>query len=182
GLAEETGGAALLCGLCRALVDLAAEHDHGNRAVTLLDALQHPPAVDARHHHVEQDELRRLLTLHHAHSLLGSAGLQHWVAAGRGDRAHVLAHALGVVDDEHRRPRSLASARARALEELVEVGAAITAVAAGCVEGGDAALVGPLANRALGDAEVLRGLPEGQPVGLGGGCSASWEVAVAHSG
>ena len=96
------------CG--RTLVDLAAEHDHRDRAVPFLDALQHLPAVDARHHHVEQDQLRRLLALEHRHSLVGVARLEHRVALELEARAHVLAHAVVVVDDEHRRARP---ARAR---------------------------------------------------------------------
>src|SRR5207237_9723825 len=60
-------------------------------------------------------------------------------------------------------------ARAGPFEERVEVGAAVAAVAAGCVEGRDAAEVGPLADRALGHAEVFRGLPEREPFRLSRG-------------
>ena len=78
-------------------------------------------------------------------------------------------------------PGLLARARTGALEELVEVGAPVAAVSARRVEGRNAALVGPFADRALRDAEVLRGLAEGQPVRLGGRRSAPGEVAVGHS-
>ena len=49
--------------LGRVLVHLAAEHDHRDRidAVALAHAAQHLPAVHLRHHHVEQDEVGRLL-------------------------------------------------------------------------------------------------------------------------
>src|SRR5207249_916263 len=46
-LADEAGRAALFGFGGRALVDLAAEHDHRDRAVCLLDPLQHLPAVRA---------------------------------------------------------------------------------------------------------------------------------------
>ena len=68
-----------------------------------LDALQHLPAVHARHHHVEEDQLRRLLALEDRHPLVGAAGFEHRVALELEARAHVLAHAVVVVDDEHRR-------------------------------------------------------------------------------
>ena len=58
------------------------------------------------------------------------------------------------------------AARARAVEEGLEVAAPVAAVAAGRVEGRHAALIGPLADRRLGDAEELRRLAERQPVRL----------------
>ena len=65
-----------------------------------LDPLEHLPAVGARHHHVEEDQLRLLLALEDGQSLVGVAGLEHRVALELEARAHVLAHAVVVVDDE----------------------------------------------------------------------------------
>src|SRR5437588_3653782 len=77
-LADEAGRTALLR-LRRGLrIDLAAEHDHRDRAVRLLDALEHLPAVDAGHHDVEEDQLR-LLALEHRHPLIRAACLEHGV-------------------------------------------------------------------------------------------------------
>ena len=149
--------------------------------MALLDALQHSPAVHARHHHVEKDELRLLLALEHRHSVVRGACVEHGVALELEARAHVLAHAVVVVDHEHRRARVLPRARTRALEELVEVRTAVAPMATRRIEGGDASVVRPLPDRALSDAEVLGGLAEGQPVGLGGGRSVPGEVAVGHT-
>ena len=71
--------------------------------------------------------------------------------------------------------------RGPSFEELVEVPAAVAAVAAGRVEGGNAALIGPLPDRALRDAEVLRGLAEGQPVRFRRRRPAPREVTISHS-
>src|SRR6266511_422729 len=59
--------------------------------------------------------------------------------------------------------------------------APVATVPAGGVEGGNAPLVGPLADRALRDAEILRGLAEGQPVRFGRGGSTAGEIAISHS-
>ena len=102
--------------------------------------------------------------------LLGARRLAHLVALGLEIDADVLAQPRVVVDDQDERSADVAGAgappRPGAVEELVEVGAAVATVAAGRVEGRDAAEVGPLAHRALRDAEVLRGLAECQPLGL----------------
>ena len=140
------------------------EHDHRDRAVALLHPLQHLPAVDARHDDVEQDELGRLV-LDHRERLLGARRLADRVALHLEVDAHELAQARVVVDDEHERARPLA-AGAGAVEEQLEVAAAVAAVAARRVERRHAALVGPLADRRLGDAEELGRLAERQPVGL----------------
>ena len=55
----------------------------------------------------------RLLALEHRHSLFGGAGLEHGVALELEARAHVLAHAVVVVDDEDGRAGLLPRARAR---------------------------------------------------------------------
>src|SRR5687767_11716196 len=62
-LAEEGLRATLRGPVSRVLVHLAAEHDHRDRidAVALAHAAQHLPAVHLRHHHVEQDQVGRLL-------------------------------------------------------------------------------------------------------------------------
>ena len=92
GLADEAADASGV-GLGElALVDLAAEHQHRDRAdpVLLLDAAEHLPAVHARHHHVEEDQVGRLL-LERAQALLGVACLADDVALELEVGAHVLA-------------------------------------------------------------------------------------------
>src|SRR5207237_57687 len=96
-------------------------------------------------------------------------------------RTHVLAHPLVVIDDEHRRTDLLAGAGPGRLEELVQVRPAVAAMAARGVEGGNAALIGPLPDRALRDAEVLRRLTERQPIRLGGRRATTWKLAIRHS-
>ena len=123
----------------------------------------------------------RLLALEDRHSLFGGPGLEHRVALELEARAHVLAHVVVVVDDQDGRAGLLSRAGPGALEELVEVGAPVPAMSARRVEGRDPPLVGPFPDRALRDAEVLGGLAEGKPVGLGRRCSTSREVAVGHS-
>jgi hypothetical protein len=166
----------------RLLVDLAAEHDHRDRAdsMPLLDAAQHLPAVDVRHHHVEQDEVGRGL-LQHAEPLVGVAGLAHGVALHLEVHPDVLPQAWIVVDDQDDRARARGGVRSGALEEGIEVTAPVAAVAAGRVEGGHAPLVRPLADRALGHAEVLRRLSEGEPIRLAGRGETLRKVAAFHS-
>ena len=88
----------------RALVHLPGEHDHRDRADAgvLLDPPQRLPAVDLRHHHVEQDQVRRLLA-ERGECLLGATGLADEVALGLEVDAHVLPQALVVVDDQDER-------------------------------------------------------------------------------
>src|SRR5262249_17944470 len=81
--------------------------------------------------------------------------------------AHVLAQARVVVDDEHERA-ARPSRGARAVDEELEVTAAVAPGPSGGVEGGGAPLIRPLPDRRLGDAEELRRLPRGQPAGLAG--------------
>ena len=90
--------------LQRVLVDLAAEHDHRDRAdaVALVDAAQHLPAVDLGHHHVEQDQVGRLV-LEGGEALLGARGLAHRVALHLEVHADELAKAFVVVDDQDQR-------------------------------------------------------------------------------
>ena len=147
----------------------------------LLHAAQHLPAVDPRHHHVEQDEVGRGL-LEHLQALLAVAGLADRVALHLEVDAHVLAHPLVVVDDQDDRPSAAAAGRARtgAIEEAVEVAPLVAAVAARRVKGRHAPLVGPLADRALGDAEVLGRLAEGQPVRLAGRGEALRDFVLSH--
>src|SRR5262245_42888930 len=147
----------------------------------LLDALEHLPTVSAGHHHVEKNQLRLLLAFEDRQPLFGVAGLEHRIALELQARAHVLAHVLVVVDDEHGRACLLACARPGALEEPVEVGSTVPAVPARRVEGRHPTLVGPLSDRALGNAEILRRLAQRQPVRLGPGCPAPWYFAVGHS-
>src|SRR4029077_20027016 len=124
--------------------------------------------VDVRHHHVEQDELRAA-RLDRRKSLLGARSLLNVVALPLELDPQDLAHPLVVVDEQHGRAGLLPS-RPRAGEERLEIAAAVPAVASRGVEGGDAALIRPLADRALGDAEEACGLPERQPLGIAAGC------------
>ena len=106
-----------------------------------------------------------LRALDRGEPLVGARRLLHVVALALELEPDELAHPLVVVDEQDASGRLLA-ARARAGEERLEVAAAEPAMAAGRVEGRDAALVRPLADRALGDAEEPRRLPERQPLGL----------------
>jgi hypothetical protein len=133
--------------------------------VTLLHAGQHLPAVHSRHHHVEEDQVGRLL-LERGEALLAARGLTHGVALELEAGAHKAAQARVVVDDQHQRPALRAPARPGAVEEGVEVAATVAPVLAGRVEGRQATHVGPLADRALRNAEVLRGLAKREPFGL----------------
>jgi len=135
--------------------------------VALLHAAKHLPAVDLRHHHVDQDQVGRLL-VDRGEALVGPPSLPDGVALGLEMDAHVLSQRRVVVDDQDERAGPRLAAGARPLEERVEVAAPVPAVAARRVEGGHAAEVRPLADRALRDAEVLRRLAQGQPVGLVG--------------
>ena len=152
---------------------LPGEHDHGDRADAgvLLDPAQRLPAVDLRHHHVEQDQVGRALA-ERREPFLGASRLADLVALGLEVDADVLAQRL------RRRPRSGRAGRTSRwrrpagpgpVEELIEVGAAVAAVAAGGIERGDTAEIRPLPHRALRDAEIFRGLPQRQPFGLGCG-------------
>ena len=68
----------------------------------LLDPLQHLPAVDLGHHHVEQDQVRRLLT-ERSEPFRGARRLANDVALRLEVDADVLAQPLVVVDDQHER-------------------------------------------------------------------------------
>jgi hypothetical protein len=72
--------------------------------VSLLDALQHLPAVHLGHHHVEEDQVGRLL-LERGQAFLRVRRLTHLVALHLEVDAHELAQARVVVDDQDR-PRS----------------------------------------------------------------------------
>src|SRR2546428_1536549 len=63
------------------LVELAAEHDHGNRpdAVLVLDPAQHFPAAHLGHHHVQEDQVGWTL-LERFEAFLGTRGLANLVA------------------------------------------------------------------------------------------------------
>jgi hypothetical protein len=54
-------------------------------------------------------------------------------------------------------------------------------MASGCVEGRDAALVGPLPDRALGDTEVLGSLAEREPIRLADGRKAMFVPSHAYA-
>ena len=95
--------------------------------------------------------------------LLGAAGLADGVALELEVHADELAHLLVVVDEQDERAGLRPAARAGAVEERLEVGAPVAPVAARRVERGHAALVGPLADRALGDAEEPGRLAEREP-------------------
>ena len=105
------------------------------------------------------------MALDRGETFVGARRLLHVVALPLELDPDELAHPLVVVDEQDGRARLLA-ARARAGEERLEIAAPEAPVAAGRVEGRDAALIRPLADRALGDAEEARGLAEGQPLGL----------------
>ena len=80
------------------------------------------------------------------------------------ERAQPQQELLVVVDDEDDRfPAGRRRAPARPGEERVEVGPAEAAMPTGRVEGGQAPAVRPLADRALRDAEIGRGLAKGEP-------------------
>src|SRR5215204_1343237 len=169
-LAEEARRPARRRGLHRLLFDLAAEHDHRDRSdtVPLVNPAQHLPAVDLGHHHVEEDEVGGLL-FQDLEPLLGTRGLAHRVALHLEVDADELAQALVVVDDQDQPTGAFGPSRERsaaALEELVEVAAPVPAMTSRRVERGQPAAVGPLADRALRHAEILRGLAERQPVRL----------------
>ena len=107
--------------------------------------------------------------------LVGAAGLADGVALELEVDADELAHLVVVVDEQDERAGLRRAARAGAVEERLEVGAAVAAVAAGRVEGGHAALVGPFADRALRDAEEAGRLPERQPLAVVSGCAIARE-------
>src|SRR5256886_15418589 len=165
--------------LGRLLVDLAAEHHDGDRAdsVPFLYSPEHFPPIDLGHHHVEQDQVRRDF-VEHSESFFCAAGLAHRVALHLEVDAHVLTHSLVVVDDQDERALLHRAARAGAVEEVVEVGPAIAAMPARRIERGPSALIGPLPNRALGDAPGLRGPAERQPRGIARRSASSWKLAA----
>jgi hypothetical protein len=142
--------------------------------VALLDPAQHLPAVDVRHHHVEKDELG-LARLDRGKPLVGARRFLHVVALSLELQADELPHVVVVVDEKDGRARLLA-AGAGPGEKRLEIAAPEAPVASRGVESGHAALIGPLANRALGDAEKPCGLPERQPFGV----VASAVVSEAH--
>ena len=147
--------------------------------MALLEAAQHLPPVYLRHHHVEQDEVRGDF-LQDREPLLRAACLAHRVALHLEVDADVFAHPRVVVDDQHQRTLLGRAARAGTVEEVVEICAAVATVPTGGVEGGHTALVRPLADRALGDAEEFRGLAERQPVGLARRRAPSRKLAAGH--
>src|SRR5207253_2061785 len=157
------------------------EHDDRYRAdaVVLLHPSQHLPAVDMRHHHVEEDQVG-LRLLDRRHALLGARGLAHGVALELEVDADELAHPLVVVDEEDERAGPTLPSRSRAVEEVLQVEAAVAPVPAGGVEGRDAALVGPLANRALRHAQEAGRLAERQPLGLTASAAAAWIIPERH--
>ena len=113
-------------------------------------------------------------------TLLGVGRLAHRVALHLEVDANDLAHLVVVVDDEHHRAARRLS-RAGTLEECVEVAAPVAAVPTGRVEGRNAAEIGPLADRALRDPEVLCGLSESQPVRLAAAATTrAARIAVCH--
>src|SRR5262249_13121078 len=137
----------------RRVVELAAEHEDGNRsrAVALLDPPQHLPAVDVRHHHVEEDELG-LASLDRGEAFVRARGLLHVVALPLELYPDEFPHPFVIVDEKDARA-CLLTARTGASGERFEVAPAETPVASRRVEGRHTALIRPLANRALGDAE-----------------------------
>src|SRR5439155_3417813 len=149
-------------------IELAAEHDHRDRAdtVPLLHTSQHLPAVDLRHHHVEQDQVRRLI-LECGQPVLRVRRLADGIALHLEVDPHDFADLRVVVDEQHERAARRLSGP-RTLEEGLEVTALVPAMPAGGVEGRDAADVGPFPDRALRDAQELRRLAERQPVALAG--------------
>ena len=76
--------------------------------MAFLDPAEHLPAVDVRHHHVEEDELR-LAALDRREPLVCARRLLHVVALSLELRPDELAHPLVVVDEEHDRARLLAA-------------------------------------------------------------------------
>src|SRR4029077_18181584 len=124
------------------------------------------PAVDARHHDVEQDEIGRLVG-DRLECLVCAFGLADGVTLDLEVDAHVFAKANVVVDDKHERPARLPG-RAGPVDERLEVPTAIAPVTTGRVEGGDPALVGPFPDRRLRDTEEFRRLPKRQPFRLAG--------------
>jgi len=129
----------------------------------VLHPPQHLEPVHLGHHHVEQNEVRRL-RLERGEALFGATGFADDVAVHLEVDADELAQLLVVVDDEDE--RSLGGLRrpsARAGEKRVEVRAAEAAVASGGVEGRQASAVRPFADRALGDAEIGGSLAKRQP-------------------
>ena len=120
---------------------------------------QHLHAVDAGQVDVEHDEIGRVF-LERVKALLGGGRLAHDDAIELEIDANERAHARVVIDDEHDGISSRARSRTVALDERVEVGTLETAMAARCIEHRKPTAIGPHANRALGDAQVLRGLPK----------------------
>ena len=149
-----------------ALLGAAAEHHDRDRthSVPLLHLAEHLPAVDLRHHHVEQDQVG-LLLVDERKPFRGVPGLADGVALRLEADAHVAAHAGVVVDDQH--DRAGPPGVTRAGEEVVEIATPEPPVPARRVERREEPLIRPLADRALRDAEVLRSLAERQPVRLG---------------
>src|SRR5207302_2712633 len=102
----------------RLLVDLATEHDDRDRprAPALLDLPQRLPAVDLRHHHVEEDQVR-LRLLDRGEALVGAAGLAYRVALQLEVDADELPDAPGVVDGQDERAGARGAARPGARAE-----------------------------------------------------------------
>src|SRR5215216_2808098 len=100
-LADEALGAPRRRGPHRVLFDLAAEHDHRDRAdaMPLVDPPEHLPPVHLGHHHVEEDQVGRLL-LEHLQALLGAPRFAHGVPLHLEVDAYELPETLVVVDDQ----------------------------------------------------------------------------------
>jgi hypothetical protein len=134
--------------------------------VTLVDPAEHLPAVYSGHHHVEQDQVRRLV-VEDGEPLVGVPGFPHRVSVHLEIDANEFPDPRVVVDDQDE--RGSADLRARpapgAGDEGVEVTSAIPSMPAGRVERRQAALIRPLPDRALRHAEVLGGLAQRQPIG-----------------
>ena len=73
--------------------------------VALADRLEHLPAVDVRHHHIEEDQVR-LLFLESRQPLFGAPGFTDRVAVHLQVDPHELADSRVVIDDQDERRRA----------------------------------------------------------------------------
>ena len=131
----------------------------------ILDLPEHLPAVDVRHHHVEEHEVRLCLR-NRSQPFVRAACLTHRVALELEIHPHELADLVVVVDEQDERARLRAPARSRTVEERLQVGAPVATVTARGVEGRHPALIRPFANRALGNPEETGRLPEREPLAV----------------
>ena len=149
------------------LLDLAAVHDHLDRvdAVALLDAVQHLPPVHLGHHHVEEDQVGRLV-VERCETLAGTRSLAHRIALRLEVGSDELPQGRVVVDDEDGRTACLLrpARDPRPGEERLEVGALEATMAAGRVEGRETSGVRPLAHGRLCRTEKCGSLAEGEPL------------------